>query len=74
MYRGRTTIGEGCFVGINSGISDGVNIGNAVFISMGSNISKNIENDSIVIQNPSSEIKKNDKLYQKLKNNILKKY
>tara|TARA_B100000959_G_C14988557_1_gene626682 strand:+ start:1852 stop:2547 length:696 start_codon:yes stop_codon:yes gene_type:complete len=71
---GRTTIGEGCFVGINSGISDGVNIGNAVFISMGSNISKNIENDSIVIQNPSSEIKKNDKLYQKLKNNILKKY
>jgi UDP-3-O-[3-hydroxymyristoyl] glucosamine N-acyltransferase len=71
---GRTKIGEGCFIGINSGISDGLNIGNSVFISMGSNISKNIENQSIVIQNPSKEIKKNDKLYQKLKSNILKKY
>ena len=71
---GRTTVGESCFFGVNSAVSDGVSIGNNVFVSMGSNISKNIDNDSIVIQNASSEVKKTDKLYKRLKNNILKKY
>ncbi len=71
---GRVTIGQNSFLGMNSTISDGVTIGKRVFVSMGSLITKSVNEDCIVIENQSKIINQKDKIYEKLKKNILKKY
>ena len=71
---GRVTVGQNSFLGMNSTISDGVTIGKKVFVSMGSVITKSIKDECIVIEDQSKIINQEDKIYEKLKKNILKKY
>tara|TARA_B100000963_G_scaffold109706_1_gene95500 strand:+ start:16545 stop:17237 length:693 start_codon:yes stop_codon:yes gene_type:complete len=71
---GGVTVGQNSFLGMNSTVSDGVTIGKRVFVSMGSIITKSVNEDCIVIEGQSKIVNRGDKIYEKLKKNILKKY
>lgn len=48
---GRVTIGDDCFVGPNSSISNGVNIGNRAKITLGAVVTKDVADDETVTGN-----------------------
>lgn len=64
---GHTTIGEQCFIGVNSTFKDFIVVGNRVFVTMGANVTKNVPDDAVILSDPSKIIPIEDELAVKIR-------
>ena len=66
---GHTTIGERCFIGVNSTFKDFISIGDRVFVAMGADVTQNVPDDSVVLGSKSSILTIENSLAQKIRKN-----
>lgn len=63
IFKGITTVGDNCVIGMNATILPGVTIGNEVVIGAGSVVTKDIPSNSIAVGNPARVIRTDVHVY-----------
>ncbi|MEO9485824.1 MAG: acetyltransferase [Ekhidna sp.] len=66
---GHTTIGERCFIGVNSCFKDFIKIGDRVFVAMGADVTKDVESDSVVLGSKTTVLEIENEMARKIRKN-----